>query len=81
MLKAILARLPPKAYMRFENGGMVMAVNEEGEVRHFLMDPGGEHIQKVTTARVQDGALVLGSLGGTAVGYLPLGTAREEKIE
>lgn len=78
--KALLARLPAWTWAtRFENGGMVMAVDEEGEVRHFFMDPGGQHLQKVTTARVMDRALILGSLSGTAIGYLPLDTGSEER--
>ena len=60
--KAILAKLPKIAWPKPANYGLVIGLDESGQVVRTLHDPGGDVIPQVTSAEEVDGVLYLGNL-------------------
>lgn len=71
-LKDVLARLPPLLRPGPGRYGLVLALDSDGDIITSLQDPQGDHLWGLTSARVHDGELYLGSLYSQRLGRLPL---------
>ena len=67
-VKKVVARLPAFLWPKPEPYGLVLAINEEGEIILSLQDPGGKHLKEITGAREHEGFLYLGSLHNDRIG-------------
>ncbi len=61
-LKRQLAKLPRFLWPKPQPYGLVLGVDEAGQVRRSLHDPTGERVSQVTSAQEEDGYLYLGNL-------------------
>jgi sugar lactone lactonase YvrE len=68
MLKKILSRLPKFLWPKPKPYGIILALNENGDILESLQDPTGDHLMEITSAREQDGFLYLGSLHNDRIG-------------
>jgi len=71
-LKNLMARLPKALWPKPEPYGLVLKLNEQGEIEKSLQDPSGEHLYAVTSAQEHQGKLYLGSLYNNRIGVLNL---------
>lgn len=71
-LKAQMAKLPKAVWPSPKPYGLVLALNEQGEITQSLHDPTGRHLQEVTSARQYGGYLYLGSLHNDRIGKYKL---------
>lgn len=71
-LKNLMARLPKVLWPKPEPYGLVLKLNEQGEIVESLQDPSGEHLYAVTSAQEHQGKLYLGSLYNNRIGVLDL---------
>jgi sugar lactone lactonase YvrE len=71
-LKAQMSKLPKALWPKPEPYGLVLALNEQGEITQSLHDPSGEHLKEITSAREYDGYLYLGSLHNDRIGKYKL---------
>ena len=71
-LKAQMSKLPKVLWPKPEPYGLVLALNESGEITQSLHDPSGKHLKEITSAREYDGYLYLGSLHNDRVGKYEL---------
>jgi sugar lactone lactonase YvrE len=62
LLRKMVANLPRALWPAPAPYGLVIEVDERGRVVQSLQDPGGEHVQEVTSVHERDGALLLGHL-------------------
>ncbi len=60
--KSNLAKLPKLLWPKPEPYGLVLALDEQGQVVRSLHDPGGEHVAHITSVEEVDGHLYLGNL-------------------
>lgn len=70
-LKNLVAKLPSFAQPRPAPYGLVLEVDEQGNVLRSLHDPGGMHISFVTSVQERRGTLYLGTLTGKGIGVVP----------
>jgi sugar lactone lactonase YvrE len=71
-LKAQLSKLPKALWPKPKPYGLVLALNEQGEIIKSLHDPEGKHLKEITSAREYDGYLYLGSLHNDRIGKYKL---------
>ena len=67
-IKAQMAKLPKALWPAPEPYGLVLALNEQGEITRSLHDPTGEHLKEITSARQFGHYLYLGSLHNDRIG-------------
>ncbi|PKH00165.1 SMP-30/gluconolactonase/LRE family protein [Paraglaciecola sp. MB-3u-78] len=71
-LKAQMSKLPKALWPKPEPYGLVLALNEQGQITQSLHDPSGEHLKEITSAREYGGYLYLGSLHNDRIGKYKL---------
>lgn len=71
-LKRQLTKLPRAVLPKPVPYGLVIQVNEKGEIVRSLHDTSGQHLRMVTSAKPVNGVLYLGSLENDRIGRLPL---------
>lgn len=71
-LKRNLAKLPRSFWPQAASYGMVLAVDEDGQIVKSLQDPGGLVVPQVTSVEEVDGMLYLGNLDRDFIGRLPV---------
>lgn len=71
-LRNLLARLPQRLQPSPEHYGMVLLLDNAGEIVAAPQDPGGALLHELTSAVEHDGHLYLGSLSGDRIGKWPL---------
>jgi sugar lactone lactonase YvrE len=71
-LKGNLAKLPRALWPKPAPYGLVVALDEEGQILDALHDPGGEHITEITSAEPAGEYLYLGTLHKARLGRLKL---------
>ena len=67
-LKAQMSKLPKFLWPKPKPYGMVLALNEKGEIIQSLHDPSGKYLKEITSAREYNGYLYLGSLHNDRIG-------------
>lgn len=72
MLKNLLSQLPKSVWPKPKPYGLVLAINESGQIVESFQDPSGEHLMAVTSAQEHEGKLYLGSLHNDRIGVLDL---------
>ena len=70
-LKAQVAKLPKAFWPAPQPYGLVLALNEDGEIIKSLHDPSGKHLKEITSARQFGDHLYLGSLHNDRIGKYP----------
>lgn len=71
-LKNVLAKLPHFVWPKPERYGLVLAVDEQGNIVRSLQDPTGEKVWEVTSVHERDGDLYLGTLTGDRINRVEL---------
>ena len=71
-LKKQLSKMPRAVWPKPQPYGMVLAVDEDGNIVRSLQDPTGERVPQVTSAEEVDGFLYLGNLNRDWIGRLAL---------
>ncbi|WP_236171446.1 SMP-30/gluconolactonase/LRE family protein [Pseudomonas pseudonitroreducens] len=71
-LKRQLTKLPRAVLPKPVPYGLVIQVNEQGEIVRSLHDTSGQHLRMVTSAKPVNGVLFLGSLENDRIGRLPI---------
>lgn len=71
-LKRQLTKLPRAVLPKPVPYGLVIQVNEHGEIVRSLHDTSGQHLRMVTSAKPVNGVLYLGSLENDRIGRLPI---------
>ena len=71
-LKRQLTKLPRAVLPKPVPYGLVIQVNENGEIVRSLHDTSGQHLRMVTSAKPVNGVLYLGSLENDRIGRLPI---------
>ena len=71
-LKEQMSKLPKGLWPKPKPYGLVLALNEQGEITQSLHDPTGKHLKEITSARESDGYLYLGSLSHDRIGKYKL---------
>jgi len=71
-LKAQMSKLPKALWPKPKPYGLVLALDEQGEITQSLHDPTGKHLKEVTSAREYGGYLYLGSLHNDRIGKYKL---------
>jgi sugar lactone lactonase YvrE len=71
-LKEQMSKLPKVFWPKPTPYGLVLALNEQGDITQSLHDPKGEHLKAITSAREYDGYLYLGSLSHDRIGKYEL---------
>ncbi|NNN23681.1 MULTISPECIES: SMP-30/gluconolactonase/LRE family protein [Pseudomonas] len=71
-LKRQLTKLPRAVLPKPVPYGLVIQVNEKGEIVRSLHDTSGQHLRMVTSAKPVNGVLYLGSLENDRIGRLPI---------
>lgn len=71
-LKSQLGKLPQFIWVKPKRYGLVLALNENGQILRSLQDPSGNHLCEITSAREHNGFLYLGSLHSNRVGKYAL---------
>lgn len=69
-LKKLVAKLPVWMQPSAIHRGMVVGLNEEGEVTHAYHDPNGENVYMITSVEQVGDTLYLGSLEAPQIGRL-----------
>ena len=69
-LKAQLAKLPRALWPKAVPYGLVVALNEQGEIIQSLHDSSGTHLRMITSAKPVGDYLYLGSLNNDRIGKL-----------
>ncbi len=72
-VKLIASKLPKFLLPKPKRYGLVVALNEKGEIVESLQDPTGEHLYEVTSAQEYGGYLYLGSLEADRIGKYQVG--------
>ena len=70
--KNLLAKLPRALWPKPQNYGLVLALNENGEIIHSLHDTSGTHLRMITSAKPVGTYLYLGSLNNDRIGKLQI---------
>lgn len=71
-LKNLMASLPKTLWPKPKPYGLVLRLNEKGEIIESLQDPSGEHLFAVTSVQEHSGKLYFGSLYNNRIGVLDL---------
>lgn len=71
-LKSQMSKLPKFLWPQPKPYGLVLALNEQGEIIQSLHDPIGEHLKEITSAQEYNGYLYLGSLSNDRIGKYKL---------
>jgi sugar lactone lactonase YvrE len=71
-LKAQMSKLPKFLWPKPKPYGIVLALDEQGQINHSLQDPTGKHLKEITSAKEYDGYLYLGSLNNDRIGKYKL---------
>ncbi|MDX5298924.1 MAG: SMP-30/gluconolactonase/LRE family protein, partial [Gammaproteobacteria bacterium] len=71
-LKNLLARLPRTLWPGPVPYGLVIVLDEQGQIQASLHDPSGAHLRMITSVKPANGYLYLGSLDNDRIGRLPL---------
>ena len=71
-LKAQLAKLPRALWPKAVPYGLVVALNEQGEIVQSLHDSSGTHLRMITSAKPVGDYLYLGSLDNDRIGKLKI---------
>ncbi|MCP1622725.1 SMP-30/gluconolactonase/LRE family protein [Pseudomonas nitroreducens] len=71
-LKRQLTKLPRAVLPKPVPYGLVIQVNEKGEIVRSLHDTSGQHLRMVTSVKSVNGVLYLGSLENDRIGRLPI---------
>ncbi len=71
-IKMLISKLPRFLRPEPESYGLVLAVNEKGEIIRSLHEPSGTHMGGITSARKHDGHLYLGSMCRDGIGVYEL---------
>lgn len=70
--KNLLAKLPRALWPKPQDYGLVLALNENGEIIHSLHDTSGTHLRMITSAKPVGNHLYLGSLNNDRIGKLQI---------
>lgn len=71
-LKRILSKLPGFFWPKPAPYGLVLEMDENGNIIRSLHDPGGEHLSIITSVKETDSMLYMGSLYNDRIGVLDL---------
>jgi sugar lactone lactonase YvrE len=71
-LKAQMSKLPKALWPKPKPYGLVLALDERGEITQSLHDPTGKHLKEITSAREYGGYLYIGSLHNDRIGKYKL---------
>lgn len=71
-LKSLLTKLPRSMWPKPFPYGLVLAINEKGEIVKSLHEPTGKHLKEITSAEEHKGYLYLGSLHNDRIGKFKL---------
>jgi sugar lactone lactonase YvrE len=71
-LKAQLSKLPKALWPKPKPYGLVLALDEGGNIIQSLHEPAGKHLKEITSAREYGGHLYLGSLHNDRIGKYKL---------
>lgn len=71
-IKAQISKLPKALWPKPKPYGLVLALDEQGEIIQSLHDPTGKHLKEITSAREYGGYLYLGSLHNDRIGKYKL---------
>lgn len=71
-LKDLVAKLPSGLQPKPEEYGLVMALDDQGEIIVSLHDTSGRHLQEITSVNPSNGYLYFGSLHNDRIGRLAL---------
>ncbi len=71
-LKAQIAKLPRSMWPQPIPYGLVIAINEQGEIVRSLHDTSGKHLRMVTSVKPAGGYLYFGSLDNDRIGKLKI---------
>ncbi|MBI5582464.1 MAG: SMP-30/gluconolactonase/LRE family protein [Deltaproteobacteria bacterium] len=71
-LKSLLSKLPKALWPQPKPYGLVLALDENGQIVKSLQEPTGKHLREITSAREYDGYLYLGSLHNDRIGRFKL---------
>lgn len=74
--KELVAKLPRVFWPKPKRYGLVVALNENGQITQSLHDASGEHLRMITSVQPFQGALYFGSLENDRIGRLVLGDHR-----
>lgn len=75
-LKNLVAKLPNAWQPQPRMLGLVLELDEQGQVVRTLQDTNGDHYPFITSAQERDGVLYLGSLYTSGIARLPLSDGR-----
>ncbi len=67
-LKSLVSKLPKAFWPKPKPYGLVLALDEHGNITQSLHEPTGEHLREITSTREDSGYLYLGSLGNDRIG-------------
>lgn len=71
-LKTLMSKLPKSLWPKPKPYGIVLGLNEKGDITQSLQDPTGKHLKEITSARELNGYLYLGSLHNDRIGKYKL---------
>lgn len=71
-LKNLVAKLPDFANPKPQPYGLILELDEQGQVLRSLQDPEGDHFPFITSVQERGGSIYLGTLTGDSIGVLPL---------
>lgn len=71
-LKTQMSKLPKSMWPKPQPYGLVLALNEQGDITQSLHEPSGQHLKEITSAKERDGYLYLGSLHNDRIGKYKL---------
>ncbi|MDH5432578.1 MAG: SMP-30/gluconolactonase/LRE family protein [Gammaproteobacteria bacterium] len=71
-LKSIVSKLPDAFKPKPIAYGLVLGLNEQGEVIYNLQDTDGQVVKEITSVQEHDGYIYLGSLHNNRIGRYPL---------
>jgi len=69
-MKNLVARLPMWMWPKAVEYGLVLSLDESGQITASYHDPGGEHLKEITSVEEVGGQIYLGSLGNDRIGRL-----------
>ena len=72
LIKSTVAKLPKPLWARPASYGLVVSLNEQGEITRSLQDPEGLCLKEITSSREYGGYLYMGSLHSDRIGRYKL---------
>jgi sugar lactone lactonase YvrE len=79
-LKRLAARLPDRLKPRPLTYGLVIQLDEQGNILASFHDPTGRHLQEITSVEEHEGYIYLGSLHNDRIGRLRLASPQRGEI-